>query len=101
MTKKQQLYYIVESFIDNGYDVQTFCKVFEELFYPDIPKDELSEFELSVFNYLGDVVSRYSPYNEDVKTYFGIYNSEIDVKKAIISTYKKLKSNEPFEIEHN
>ena len=90
MTKKQQLYYLLESFIDGRYDVQTFCHAFEDVFYPEIPKDELTAFELLKFNTLGDAVVRFSPFSEDIKAYPGTYYTEIEIENAIKSTYFEL-----------
>ena len=90
MTKQQQLYYLLEAFPRGEYDVKTFCKAFEDVFYPDIPKDELTTAELSQFEALGEVVVRFSPYEEDHKAYPKAYHTETDVKKAIETASSKL-----------
>lgn len=90
MTKKQQLYYLLEAFIDNKYDVKTFCKAFEEVFYPDIPKDELTTFELLKFEALGNVVAKFSSFDEDINAYPGTYYTETEVKNQIKYTYSEL-----------
>ncbi|MBR3576186.1 MAG: hypothetical protein IKL42_02150, partial [Clostridia bacterium] len=79
-----------EGFIDGRYDVQTFCNTFEDIFYPDIPKDELTVFELLKFKTLGDAVVRFSPFNEDIKAYPGTYCTETEIENAIKSTYYEL-----------
>jgi hypothetical protein len=90
MTKKQQLYYLLKAYYRNEYDIPTFCSAFEEVFYPDIPKKELTSFELSQFEAWAGVVVRFSSFEEDLKNYPGVYNTESDVKKAIEKAYSKL-----------
>ena len=83
MTKKQQLYYLLEAFNRKEYDVKTFCSAFEEVFYPDVPKEELTEFELSKFEDLAKIVVRFSPFEDEIKKLPNVYYSEEDVKNAI------------------
>ena len=90
MTKKQQLYNLLAAFSCNEYDVKTFCKAYEEVFYPDIPKDELNAFELSKFETLGNIVVRFSPFEEDIKKYPKTYHTEDYVRNAIKATYSEL-----------
>ena len=40
MTKKQELYYMLNAFIRGEYKISTFCKVFEDIFYPDVYYNE-------------------------------------------------------------
>lgn len=82
MTKRQQLYILLDAFLHEKYDEKTFCDAFEDLFYPNVPKDELSEFELLQFEALGNVVTRFTPFEEDAENYPGIYRTKADVKKA-------------------
>jgi len=83
MTKKQQLYYLLEAFNHRKYDVSTFCKAFEEAFYPDIPSDELTAFELAQFEALAEIVVRFSPFDGDIKAYPKVYRTEAEVENAI------------------
>ena len=83
MTKKEQLYYLLDAYKKKQYDIPTFCRIFEDIFYPDIPKDELTAFELIQFEALGDIVARFSPFEEDLKTYPKVYHTEADVINAI------------------
>ena len=83
MDKRQQLYYLLNGFVKGSYDIVSFCKAFEEIFYPDIPQGELTLFELKRFEALGDIVVRFSPFDEDLKMYPDIYKSGKEVEKAI------------------
>jgi len=90
MTKKQQLYYLLDAFERGEYDIATFCDAFDTIFYPDIPSDELTSFELSQFEALGNVVVRFSPYEDDFKSCPGAFYTEDDVKNVIKTTYSQL-----------
>ena len=90
MTKRQQLYYLLEAFMRSEYDVETFCNAFEEVFYPDVPFDELTAGELLLFESLAEVVVRFSPFSEDLKTYPRVYRSEEEVKEAVNNAATKL-----------
>ncbi|WP_097002361.1 magnesium and cobalt transport protein CorA [Lacrimispora amygdalina] len=90
MTKKQQLYYLLEAFNRREYDVATFCKTFEEVFYPDIPSDELTADELAQFEALAEIVVRFSPFDEDIKAYPKVYRTKVEVESAIKAAFTKL-----------
>ena len=90
MTKKEQLYYMLKAFKLGEYDIATFCDAFEDVFYPDRPKDELTLQEWEWFNRLGDIVVRYSPYLKDTKLYPKAYYTDEEVKKAIEKAYSEL-----------
>ena len=90
MTKKQQLYYLLEAFNRREYDVATFCKAFEEVLYPDIPSDELTPIELAQFEALAEIVVRFSPFDEDLKAYPKVYRTEVEIKNAIKATFSEL-----------
>lgn len=92
MTKRQQLYYMLEEFIRGGYDVSTFCDAYHDVFYPDIPYEELSEFELHHFEALGKVTARFSPHKEDHELCPGAFFTENDVIKTISLVYSTLVS---------
>lgn len=90
MTKKQQLYYLLEAFSQGQYEVETFCKAFEEVFYPDVPYDELIPDELMAFEGLAEVVVRFSPFSDDLNAYPKVYRTEDEVRKAINAATDKL-----------
>ena len=90
MTKKQQLYYLIEEFVKGNYSVKSFCQAYEDIFYPDFPKHELTSEEVSKFEFLGGVVSRFSPFDEDVKLYPNVYFTEEQVKESILNVYFEL-----------
>lgn len=90
MTKKQELYYLLKAYKRDEYDINTFCDVYLDMFYPDRPVNELSEFELEKFNGLAEIISRYSQYEEEHKLYPNVFSTEKEVRTAIGITYLEL-----------
>ena len=101
MTKKEQLYYLIDEFVHGRYDVETFCRAFEDVFYPDIPRGELNADELAVFTELAETVSRYTPFVEDQKAYPMAYRTEEEVREAISKAATLLHKDESMEQLHN
>jgi len=83
MTKKEQLYYMLNTYNKGEYSVSAFCNAFEEVFYPDIPYDELTPHELDVLKKLGERITRFSPFEEDLKNYPKVYFSDKNINDAI------------------
>lgn len=90
LTKKEQLYYLLKAYLRKEYDVQSFCQAFEDIFYPDIPFDELNSDELKIFEELGFKVVRFSSFDEDLTKYSKVYYSNKDIDSAIVESYSKL-----------
>ena len=90
MTKRQRLYYLIEGLFLKQYDVKTFCEEFEAIFYPDSPSEELTADELRIFETLGNIVVRFSPYPDDLENYPGIYKSATDIENAVNVAYNQL-----------
>jgi hypothetical protein len=83
MTKREQLYYLLLAFKRGKYDIPTFCEAYEGVFYPDVPRDELTHSELAVFEALGEVIVRFSPYEHDLEAYPGVHRTAKEVETAI------------------
>ena len=91
MDLRCQLYYVLEEYIAGNYDTVTFCYTFFNLFYPDRPKDKLTESEFVQFEKLAKATSRFSPYDEDFKNYPNAYISAKEIEKIAMETYGALK----------
>jgi len=90
LTKKEELYYLLKAFKRGEYDVILFCDVFEDIFYPDVPVDELSAFELEKFKDLAKIVVRFSQYEEDHKLCPNAFRTVEEVNAAIDIAYSAL-----------
>lgn len=83
MTKREQLYYLLEAFKRGEYDIPTSCEAYQDVFYPDVPRDELTHSELAVFDALGEIVARFSPHEDDFKAFPGFYRTAKEIEIAI------------------
>lgn len=90
MTKKEQLYYALNQYIAGKYKTNDFCDAFYNVYYPDVPVDELSESELAVFDKLAYAISRFSNYEEDFKRCPKAFVSEAEIKEIALETQRSL-----------
>lgn len=90
MNKKEQLYYTLKEYINGGYNTMVFCSTFYDIFYPDTPKDELTEYEYEEFERLASATARFSQYEEDFIKYPKAYVSAEEIRKIAESVYKKV-----------
>ena len=90
MSKKEQLYALLNMFLHGAYRIPVFCDAFEDIYYPDVPRQELSAKELVIFDALASIVTRFSPFPEDLSTYPGVYCTEAEVRNAILSACHSL-----------
>ena len=90
MSKKEQLYTLLHMFLRGEYRIPVFCDAFEDIYYPDVPREELSARELAVFDALAGIVTRFSPFPEDFSAYPNVYSTEAEVRDAILSACRTL-----------
>ena len=90
MSKKEQLYALLNMFLRGAYRIPVFCDAFEDIYYPDVPRQELSAQELIVFDTLASIVTRFSPFSEDISAYPNVYRTEDEVRNAILSACNDL-----------
>lgn len=93
MTAREQLFFLLKEFSEGKYTVPSFCDAFEDVFFPDIPRDELNYHEIDLFEKLGEIIARYTPYEDDLRKYPGVYKSETEVKSAIKFVLSELTNN--------
>ncbi len=86
---KERIYWYINLLLKGEIDCSSFADSFYSAFdlrlsfyeEEEVPSD-LSELEEFEFSKLGQIVSRYSPFQEDHKLYPGVYYTEEDVKEA-------------------
>ncbi len=84
MTKKQEFYLLLKLYDEGRYETETFCEEMERILF--FESNGISEFkgrEREEVEKLAKIIERYSPFEEDLKKYPDIYNSDEDVKRAI------------------
>lgn len=80
---KEKIYYLLGAYTRGEYTVRTFCDVFEEVFYHEVDSKDLTPKELAVLSRLGEKVARFSPYEEDLAKYPGVYYGCEEIDKEI------------------
>ena len=83
MSRKDQLLYLLTSFCRGDYSLPAFCSAFEDVFFPAPPQVEFSTQEFEQLSILAEMVSRYSPYTEDIKKYPNVYFDDDRVRTKI------------------
>ena len=90
MNKRDELYYVLDGYIKGTYDTRTFCYTISSIFFPDMPKNELSNEEFREFQKLAYSADRFSPYKEDFENCPNAFISEEKIRKLAIEIYATL-----------
>ena len=94
MNKKEQLYYLFETYHQGNYDLETFCdELLQILYYESNAINELEIEEREQFEALAGVAKRYSPFEEDRKIYSWYIGEDI-INEAIDHAYSVLVKKE-------
>ena len=83
MDQKDELYYLLRAFLRGEYDIRTFCDAFYDVYYPDRPIKFMDEEEFKCFDKLANVISRYTPFEDDIKACPNAFYSKNDVNKLL------------------
>jgi len=93
MSKKEQLYYLLEAYHQNKYDLVSFCDELSRiLFYESNGVKELNDIEKEYFETLASITERYSPYEDDLRL-SKWYVDDKTVQEAINMTYINIVKN--------
>ena len=91
MTKKEELYLLLDLYKNGRYDVGDFCNELTMILYFEKSLlSELSGLEHEIFDYLGKIANRHSPFESDFINCPGVYYTDEEVKKAIEITFTRL-----------
>ena len=93
MDKRSQLYYLVNEYVAGNYCTDAFCDAFYGVFYPNEPKDQLSEFEYLEFKKLACATARFSQYEEDFINCPNAYVSESEIRAIAKEVYSAIVIN--------
>ncbi|EAD2927840.1 hypothetical protein D6G16_12690 [Listeria monocytogenes] len=89
MTKKQQLYFLLNG-MDNGeIEINTFINQFIKIFDLEIGYDELSKDEYTILGNVSDMAARFSDSEEDLKLP-NVYYSEKQVREEVTRSLEAL-----------
>lgn len=84
--EKDRLYWLIDQYLSNKIDAWKFCDEFFILYNINLDFNELSVFELSVFDKLDDIVSRYTNVKEDLIKYPNAYYDDKKLKQLVLET---------------
>ncbi|GHT80052.1 hypothetical protein AGMMS50262_24130 [Bacteroidia bacterium] len=89
-TDKRRLYWLIDQYLSNNIDDDTFCSQFHDSFVNEMDYKILTESELDVFHKLSDVSQRFSEFEEDHKLWSGFITAK-QLKEKVVETKEKLK----------
>ena len=93
MTKKERLFYLVNSYIKNEYTPTDFCDLVVETFYSNIFANDLLPNQKEEFQKLCDVCERFSAHEEDHINCPNAFFTIDDLNNTVIKTREILKIN--------
>lgn len=89
MTKKEQLYFLLNG-MDNGeIEINTFINQFIKIFDLEIDYDELSKDEYTILGNVSDMAARFSDSEEDLKLP-NVYYSEKQIREEVTRSLEAL-----------
>lgn len=85
MTKKEQLYYLLNGLHNGEININVFTNQFMKIFDLEINYDDLSEKEYTILGNVSDMAARFSDSIEDLKLP-NVYFSEQQIKDEVAHT---------------
>ena len=82
----------MDMYLSNNIDESTFCDEFYYSYDLELDRSTLTEDERKAFLELGEIVGRFSEFEEDHKNHPGVYYTKKELKKKILEVKNKLKS---------
>lgn len=79
MTQKEQLMYLIKEYHKGNYQTEIFCDEFTRIMCLE-KDDSMSDEERKMFQKADDVFSRFSPFEEDVKTGFLFDEQKVNIE---------------------
>ncbi len=88
---KRRIYQLIDMYLTQKIDEAAFCADFVPSYDLELDYDTLTDEEHRAFAELGQIASRFSEFEEDIKKYPGVYYTKEDLRQKIIETREKLK----------
>ncbi|MBV1214014.1 hypothetical protein J0N64_03480 [Listeria monocytogenes] len=89
MTKKEQLYFLLNGLVNGEIEINTFTNQFMKIFDLEIDYDELSKEEYTILGNVSDMVARFSDSVEDLKLP-NVYYSEKQIREEVTRSLEAL-----------
>ena len=87
---KRRLYWLIEQYLSNSIDENTFCNEFHDSFVNEMDYKILTDTEFSLFRELSKVSQCFSEYEEDHKLWSGFITAK-QLREKVLETKEKLK----------
>lgn len=91
-TDKKKLYDLIDMYLSGGIDESIFCSAFCSLYDLEIDYRTLTENEHKAFSELGEVVGRFSEFEDDHEKYPNVYYTKKELNTKIQEIQSKLKN---------
>lgn len=79
----------IKDYLDNRISIDKFCYDYEQIYSFEIDEDLLESYLKSDLKKLSGIVSRYSPYEEDLKHYDCYYSGEF-IRSFVLNFSRKV-----------
>ncbi|HAB7184367.1 TPA_asm: hypothetical protein GYN32_07170 [Listeria monocytogenes] len=89
MTKKEQLYFLLNGLDNGGIEINNFTNQFMKIFDLEIDYDELSKEEYTILGNVSDMAARFSDSEEDLKLP-NVYYSEKQIREEVTRSLEAL-----------
>ena len=83
MNGKDKLLYLIENYKTGNYSTDDFCSLYTNAFNHETEASDFTGEELEHYKQFMQIASRYSPYDEDLIKYPGIYNDTETINEAL------------------
>lgn len=90
-TDKRRLYELIDLYLSNKINEATFCYEFYLSFDLELDYKTLRKDEYKAFYELSEITCRFSEFENDIKSYPGVYRTKEEVKSKIVETKEILK----------
>ncbi len=93
---KRRLFWLVELYLSNKIDLNTFCREFHECYNLEVDFDSFTPLEEKAFSELAEIEGRFSEFIEDHLKYPGAHYTQADLKAQIIKTKSLFFTNDEY-----
>jgi len=97
---KRRVYWLIDKYLSNEIDTQTFDDEYHACFNVWIDVDSLSDFEEKILCELSDVTARFSEFESDHRNYPGAFYTAEEVRQKATEVKRKLADYWPDELKN-
>lgn len=87
-----RLYTLIKQFINRSISIEEFCNKYYIIYNLETDFDQLSKLENKLYDQMDEVVSRYSPYEDEREKYPNVYTNEFEIRRKASEIFHILDS---------